>query len=347
MDRSKDSASLSSFLAGAKHISTVTHGRPDGDAAGSSASMVSYLESCRGKDAVALFPDPVPENAAFVLDGLKYITDRDEAAGRLQSTDLLICLDFNTLSRVEGLVDAVRAYKGPKVLIDHHEEPDTASFDLCISDTRVSSACELLYEVLLGMPDIAGDPSRLPAAAARALMTGMTTDTNNFANSVWPGTLQMASGLLAAGVDREDIIDRLYHSERPNRLAAMGEMLSGRMKILPAGGAVTVLPQSFFDRHGLLDGETEGFVNMPLALKDVRLSILAREDGDFFRVSIRSKRGTSARLLAKNFFHGGGHEQASGGRVLIPQDISCATEAEEYITGITARFLQENTAVKN
>ena len=347
MDRSKDSALLSSWIADAKHISTVTHGRPDGDAAGSAAAMVSYLQSCRGKDAVAIFPDPVPENAAFVLDGLKTITGKEEAAIRLQDTDLLICLDFNTVSRVEGLEDAVRAYNGRKVLIDHHEEPDKAFFDLCISDTRVSSACELLYEVLMGMPDVDGDPSKLPSPAARALMTGMTTDTNNFANSVWPGTLQMASGLLAAGVDREDIIDRLYHSERPNRLAAMGEMLSSRMRLLPEGGAVTVLPQSFFDRHALLDGETEGFVNMALALKNVRLSILAREDGDFFRVSIRSKRGTSARMLAKNHFHGGGHEQASGGRVLIPQDISCAAEAEDYITGITARFLQENAAVKN
>jgi len=345
VERAKDIALLNSWIDGAKIISTVSHARPDGDTAGSSAAMASYLESCRGKDTAVLLPDPVPENAAFVLDGLKTITDAHEAARRLDGTDLLICLDFNTLSRVEGLEEAVRAFKGRKVLIDHHEEPDREAFDLCISETRVSSACELLYKVLLGMPDIAGDPSKLPQAAARALMTGMTTDTNNFANSVWPDTLQMASGLLAAGVDREDIIDRLYHSERPNRLAAMGEMLSERMRLLPEGGAVTILPQAFFDRHGLLDGETEGFVNLPLSVKGVRLSVLAREDGDKFRVSVRSKRGTSARMLAKNHFHGGGHEQASGGRILIPQDIADAAEAEAYVIKITARFLQEQDAV--
>ena len=341
MDRSKDSALLSSWIDNAKVISTLSHARPDGDAAGCSAAMVSYLQIARGKDAVAILPDPVPDNAAFVLDGFRTITDKAVAAARLQATDLLICLDFNTLSRVEGLEELVRSYKGRKVLIDHHEEPDRASFDLCISETRISSACELLYEVLLGMPDIAGNASMLPATTARALMTGMTTDTNNFANSVYPSTLRMASALLAAGVDREAIIDRLYHSERPNRLAAMGEMLSEHMRLLPDGGAVTVLPQSFFDRHQLQDGETEGFVNMPLAVKAVRLSILAREDGDQFRVSIRSKRGTSARMLAKSFFHGGGHEQAAGGKILIPQDIAGPEEAEEYVTKITARFLQE------
>ena len=329
----------------ARIVSTVSHARPDGDAAGSSAAMAGWLAACRGKDVAVVLPDPVPDNAAFVLDGIHTITDKAEADARLQASDLLICLDFNTLSRVEGLEESLRSFKGRKVLIDHHEEPDAASFDLCISDTHVSSACELLYEVLMGMPDVAGDATVLPAATARALMTGMTTDTNNFANSVWPGTLQMASALLAAGVDREDIIVRLYQSERPNRLAAMGEMLSERMRILPQGAAVIVLPQAFFDRHALLDGETEGFVNMPLAIKDVRLSILAREDGGQFRVSIRSKRGTSARMLAKNRFHGGGHEQASGGKILIPQDIAAPSEAEDYVCKITAQFLQEQDAV--
>ena len=107
-----------------------------------------------------------------------------------------------------------------------------------------------------------------------------------------------------------------------------------------------VLPKSFFDRHGLLDGETEGFVNIPLAIKEVKLSVSAREDGPMFRVSIRSKRGVSARMLAKEHFHGGGHEQASGGKVLIPEDISGPDEAEAYISRITARFVQESAEAK-
>ena len=346
MDLSKDIALLSFWIDEAKVISIISHERPDGDAAGSSAAMLSYLRCVRGKDAVSILPDPVPENAAFVLDGMGLVTDHAEATLRIQASDLLICLDFNQLSRVEAISEPIRAFKGRKVLIDHHQEPDRQSFDLCISETRISSACELLYQVLLGMPDISGDAKKLPAAAAMGLMTGMTTDTNNVANSVYPGTLRMASDLLAAGVDRDDIIERLYQSERPNRLEAMGELLTGRMKLLPCGAAVIILPQAFFDRHELLDGETEGFVNMPLAIKDVRLSVLAREDGGQFRVSIRSKRGISARNLAKASFHGGGHEQASGGKILIPQDIAAPGFAEAYVSEITARFMQEQADVQ-
>ena len=342
----KETALLSAWIDEAKVITAVSHARPDGDAAGCCAAMVSYLAASRGKDAAAILPDFPPVNVGFVFDPSQPLTEPAAVAARLARTDLLICLDFNTLSRTEGLEGLLRGCKCRKVLIDHHEEPALAEFDLAFSNTKVSSACELLYEVLKRMPDVDGDAAKLPAAAARALMTGMTTDTNNFANSVFPGTLQMASELLAAGVDRDFILDKIYFSERSNRLYAMGEMLSERMRILPEGAAVIVLPQQFFDRHGLQDGETEGFVNMPLAIRDVRLSILAREDGDWFRVSIRSKRGVSARMLAKTRFHGGGHEQASGGKVFIPQDVQDAVSVERYIMETTARFMQEQDAVK-
>ena len=341
MNVTEKTAMLSAWIDEAACITAVCHVRPDGDAAGSCAALASYLETCRGKDAAILFPSPVPESVAFVTEGLNCITDPAAAQERLARTGLLVFLDLNTPSRTEALEAAVRAFGGRKVLIDHHEDPELSSFDLCFSETAVSSTCELLFTILKAMPDIGGDASKLPPAAAVALMTGMTTDTNNFANSVYPGTLQMASELLAAGVDRDDILDRLYFSERPNRLAAQGEVLSRRMKLIPGGGAVTVLPQSFIDRHGLLDGETEGFVNMPLAIKDVRLSILAREDGEFFRVSIRSKKGVSARVLARTRFHGGGHEQAAGGKILVPQDLASSDDAEAYLSEITARFLQD------
>ena len=156
----------------------------------------------------------------------------------------------------------------------------------------------------------------------------------------------MASELLAAGVDRDAIIDHIYCSERSNRLAAQGEMLSSRMHLLPEGFACTVLDDAFLERHGLRDGETEGFVNMPLAIKTVRLSLLAREDKGFFRVSIRSKKGISARVLARDYFHGGGHEQASGGRVFIPDDVPSAAQVESYLERITARFMQENASAE-
>ena len=347
MNFSEKALLLSNWIKESKVVTTVCHARPDGDAAGSSVAMAAYLEQSLSKDAASILPDALPSNLSFLTGRTKLVPgwpDTSLAEERLARTDLLVCLDFNNLSRTEGLEGLLRQYKGRKVLIDHHEDPCTEEFDLCFSDTGVSSTCELLYAVLLEM---SGAPAlALPPLTAEALMTGMTTDTNNFANSVHPGTLKMASELLAAGVDRDAIIDRLYFCERPQRLAAQGEMLSKHLHLLPEGGACIVLDADFLSRHDLREGETEGFVNMPLAIENVRVSVFARADGDRFRVSIRSKRGTSARLLAKTYFHGGGHEQASGGRILIPQDVASADEIRPYIEHITARFLQEQGTVE-
>ena len=342
MKTSEKTLLLSKWIDEARTVCTVCHTRPDGDAIGSSVAAYTYLAACRHKNVTLLLPDAQPKSIDFLLEG---ITPKVADASPLAGCDLLICLDFNNFSRVESISGACSSFKGRKVLIDHHEAPDESLFDLCFSTTEVSSTCELLFGILMQMPDIAGNASLLPPRAAYALVAGMTTDTNNFANSVYPGTLTMASALLQAGADRQDILDNLYSSGREQRLRALGDILGNRLIITPEGAAITVLPKTIQDGYGLLDGETEGFVNIPLEIKHVRLSIFARQEEEgVFRVSIRSKRGTSARRLASTVFHGGGHEQAAGGKIFIPQDVPDASGAEAYVCSVTARFLQEQDA---
>jgi len=335
---------LSKWIDEASLVCTVCHTHPDGDALGSSAAMYSYLSAVRGKKATVLLPDSQPLSLDFLLEGTEHLTAAEGAAEAISRCDLLICLDFNTPSRTEALSEACTSFPGRKVLIDHHEAPDTQAFDLCFSSTAVSSTCELLFEVLMQMPGINGNASLLPARCAYSLMAGMTTDTNNFANSVFPGTLRMASALLEAGADRDDILSRLYSSGREERLRAQGDILRNRLTVTPEGAALIVLTEDVMDSYGLLDGETEGFVNIPLEIKSVRLSIFAREEGGRFRVSLRSKKGTSARSLAVSAFHGGGHEQAAGGKILIPDDIPDASAAKDFVAAAAARFLQGQDA---
>lgn len=302
--------------------------------------MYHYLSSL-GKDVTILLPDAEPPSISFVLSGTRYTSDPVAGAKAIQACDLLFCLDFNTFSRTEALEQACRSFNGPKVLIDHHADPVEEDFNLIFSRTDVSSACEIMYGVLLDMPGIDGDASRLPSGTVNALMTGMTTDTNNFANSVWPDTLAMASALLSAGADRDGILLRLYSSGREERLRAQGDILRNRLIITPEGAAIVVLTKDVLDGYALMDGETEGFVNIPLEIAKVRLSIFAKqEDESHFRVSLRSKAGTSARRLAMDAFHGGGHEQAAGGRIYIPSDIQNPSEAQAFVAAAAARFLQ-------
>ena len=332
------------LLKDSQTVTVTTHSHPDGDALGSASAMVCHLREVLGKDAVAVLPDtPSPTVRHIIPDGAPFLfhdTEPEACLERIGRSDLVILLDGNGFSRTEGLQDAFTASGAQKVLVDHHLNPERDAFGLVFSTPDVSSASEVLYYVLLELPDIGGDPARLPADAARALMTGMTTDTNNFANSVYPSTLEMASGLLAAGVDRDAVLAALYSNYRENRVRIMGYLQYENMRITPEGMAYMVATREIMDRFGAEEGETEGLVNVPLSIGRVKMSVLLKENDGHFRVSIRSKRGTSAQRCAMDWFHGGGHENAAGGKLFWPGDIPAPEDAAAYLENVSRRCLK-------
>ena len=344
----QDIQKLDAFIEGAKELVITAHIHPDGDAAGSTNALLGYLRS-RGKDnARIVYPEPLAETISFIAAGtdcrmlLDPLTSPEESMSAIAGADLIFCLDCNSFARTGPLEDAMRSSSARKVLIDHHLAPDSGAFDLVFSTPEVSSACELLYNVLLALPDVGGDVSRLPKPSAEALMAGMTTDTNNFSNSVYPSTFAMASGLLGAGVDRDGILQKLFNEYRENRLRIMGWLLYENMRITDAGVAYMIITSDTAERFGIMEGETEGFVNMPLAIGRVKMSILLKIDGNgYFRVSVRSKKGYSSNLCATRYFHGGGHENASGGRLFFPQDIPSPDEAAGYVERVTGELFKE------
>ena len=175
------------------------------------------------------------------------------------------------------------------------------------------------------------------------MLAGMTTDTNNFANSVYPSTFMMASRLLAAGIDRDAVVAALYTNYRENRFRLMGELLSENMKITDYGVAYMIIDRAMAAKYGIREGETDGFVNIPLGIDCVRMSLLLKEEEDRFRVSVRSKKGTSANRCAALYFNGGGHELASGGKLFKGKDLpeGTAAEAARYIEAKTKEFLTD------
>ena len=334
---------LGKMLEDARRVAVVTHTRPDGDAIGSSSAMVCWLNGTGGKDARLLLPDAMPDFLAFVPEeccpGLvtRYDSEPEEALRWIASCDTIICLDASGFKRIEGMQEALKAADACKILIDHHLDPHSEDFDIVFSETEISSASELLFWILLSMKGT-DDAGRLPMPVLRALLAGMTTDTNNFANSVFPSTFEMASKMLAAGVDRDGVLASLYNRCRENRLRMTGHLLKDRLRVLPNGTAYIVVRAAELEEYDIREGELEGIVNMPLTLENVRLSILLREDAGFFRASLRSKRGTSAFRLAERSFNGGGHEQASGGRLYIPADIADPSQVEAYVERVTDEF---------
>lgn len=319
----------------------VTHAKPDGDAIGSSTAMLHFLLAAGKSNAKIILNDNPPRFLQFLTKDIEdkimtYDAAPEKVATEIKNSDLIICLDFNAFHRTSRLEEFLAASDAPKILIDHHLNADKELFNVAFSETEVSSASELLYHILMATPQISGNAEALGKEASLALMTGMTTDTNNFNNSVHPTTLGMASALLATGTDRDLILQKINLEHSENRLRLKGHMLKDLLNVTEDGVAYIVLDKKTQEEYNMQEGDTEGFVNEPLSIAKVRMSIFAREDKNEIRISIRSKKGTSANKCAKMFFNGGGHENAAGGKLYMRVE-----EVAGYIRNASHTYMTE------
>ena len=316
---------LNGLILASSRIVIFGHENPDGDSIGSAVGMYHYLAG-KGKHPHIVINSRLPEYFNFIIPAGSisyYNEDKAQCDECINSADLLIFLDMNGTGRTGDVSAAVEAVmKGENrpqcVLIDHHLNPQTALFDVVISDTEVSSACELLYHVLLKQPGVEGDVCNLPKECAEALLTGILTDTNNFANSVYPSTYLAVSQLQARGVDRDIIYNEVFRSYSEQRMRLMGHLLQDNMCCLVQGVAYFVLTIADKKKYGFVRGDSEGFVNLPLSIKGIRMTAFFTEEQGFIKVSLRSKGNVDVNDFSHKYCNGGGHKNASGGRLYIP-----------------------------
>ena len=304
-------------------ILIVSHINPDGDAVGSVVAMQSYLEF-KGKKAKIVLPGEYPQYLSL-LDSNKsiivYGREADYAESLLREADLIIVLDLNRLDRIDKMQSIVAGSRSIKILIDHHPQPVEEEFDLLISDETVSSTCELLFWLFCKCERIlsgGGKVSHFPLDMAKALYVGVMTDTNNFSNSVSDSTFRMASELLGMGIDKEELQHLVFGGFSEERMRLMGYMLLNKMVILPeykAGYMILTLEEQRMCRYE--EGDSEGFVNLPLGIRGIEISALFTEKRDMVKVSFRSSNEFSVNKFAREFFNGGGHERASGGKLFM------------------------------
>ena len=293
----------------------ISHVNPDGDALGALRGMGAFLHSL-GHQVSMMLPNPYPDFLAF-LDADKavqvYKHHPRACEALIRQADAICCLDMSTPDRLEALFPAVAASTCPRLMIDHHPLPDTEGFDLVLSAPQCSSSCELVYRLI----QEAG--LSCPPTAAQPLYAGLMTDTNNFANSVQPETFEVAAALLRLGIDKEEIQQQVFCAFSQDRLRLMAHTVLQRMVVLPNyAAAYMIVSLEEQQQYHFVPGDTEGFVNIPLTIKGVNLAALFVETPAFVRVSLRSCNGIEVHEIARRFFEGGGHKQASGGKLYQP-----------------------------
>lgn len=304
---------LRRMLDSVRRVSIVCHMSPDGDALGSSLALAHVL-TAMGKSVRVVTPDMPPRNLMFLPGASSIIITSqipDVAERTLAQAELVFCLDFNDLRRIDRLGRYVEASSARRITIDHHLDFNMPG-DLAISDPSSSSTCALLYHVLAA----AGLEELIDTDAATCLYTGMMTDTGNFSyNSNSPDLYLIIARLLTRGIDKDEIYRRAWNESTESRIRLCGYALSEKMALhRNHRAAVITLSLDELKERGYSRGDTESLVNQPLAIPGIEYSIFLREDRtDFVKVSMRSVGSFPVNRLCAEHFGGGGHLNASGG----------------------------------
>ena len=308
-----------------ENVVVVSHVNPDGDALGSAMGLRAALAK-HGKNVTAMLPSVYPDYFGFLPAAESIIVDEkehDRCVEAIANADLIILADLNQLKRTDKLAETIRQSTAPKVLIDHHPNPETEPMTVFFSDTEISSASELAYWVVCRLYGNAFVDKEM----ATCFYTGICTDTGSFSFSCNHRSVYEAVGnMVETGIDINDIHDSIFNVFSESRVRFLGYCLSDLLKVHSdinmAYIAVSLADQK---RFGLEEGDMESIVNYTLCMRHIRVGVLIKETPKSVRMSFRSKGEFNVNDFAAKYFKGGGHRRASG--ATSPYDFA-TTEAK-------------------
>ena len=296
-----------------RKIFITTHHKPDGDAIGSMLALSHYLTK-KGHHVTPVSPGEIPDFLAWmpgVAGMLNYEEQPKESLEALTNADFIFCVDFNDFNRTKHLEQPLAAATQPKILIDHHLFPKPVwNYGVSIPDK--SSTCEMVYDFI----NLCGDNNLIDQDIATCLYTGVMTDTGSFKFPITTAAVHsMVADLMRHGLDHTRIHEEVYDSWSEGRMRFLGYVLIEKMEVFRKyNSALIALSRKDLNLFKAQSGDTEGLVNYPLSIAGIKFATLITERTDEVKLSFRSKGNFDVSSFAKNYFDGGGHFNASGGR---------------------------------
>jgi len=306
-------AELKKFLEQPRHIVITTHHKPDGDAMGSSLGLYHYLEQ-HGHHTTVITPTDYPDFLAWMPgngDVVIYTENIALSTKLVDEAEIIFCLDFNTLSRINQLGELVRASDAIKVMIDHHLEPEVFDDYRCW-DINACASAQLVYEFIANKLD---DVAFINKDVATCLYTGIMTDSASFR---LPNTTsevhRIAADLIDLGAVNWRIHELVYSNLSEMKLRFLGYCISNKLEVLHEfNTAIISVNKQELEQFEVVTGDTEGIVNYALSVEGVRLAAFIVERPEMVKLSLRSKGDFPANEICKKYFNGGGHRNAAGG----------------------------------
>lgn len=324
----QDIQEIKALLIAPKNVVIIPHKNPDGDAMGSTLGLCHYLIKNHHK-ATVIAPNDYPDFLKWLPGNDKviiYESDMSNAESLIEQSDIIFTLDFNAFHRAGDMATSLANSKALKIMIDHHQQPD-AYAKYMFSDVFMSSTCEMVYHFI----DMLGDTENIDGDMATCLYAGILTDTGSFRfPSSTSKTHLVAAELITKGADHSEIYNAIYDTNSYERLQLLGVALKN-LRILPEyKTAYITLTQEELNAANFRKGDTEGFVNYGLSIKNIifaAIFIEHKQEG-IIKISLRSKGAFSVNAFSRENFGGGGHTNAAGGK----SDLNLIDTVEKFIS---------------
>ena len=312
--KEQDIQAVQQLLSTPKKIAIIPHRNPDGDAMGSTLGLYHFLLK-NNHHPVVVSPNEFPDFLAW-MPGSETVKifekDKKNCTKILEEADLIFTLDFNALHRVGEMENVLNKLKSPFIMIDHHQSPDDYA-TVTYSDVAFGSTCEMLHNFISAL----GKKTDIDKTIGTCIYTGILTDSGSFRFPKTTGTThRIIADLIDLGVENSEIPTLLYDNSSYERLQLLGRALQN-MKILADNKTTyTTLTQAELDNFNHVKGDTEGIVNYGLSIKGIVFTAIFIENADekIIKISFRSQGDFDVNLFARDYFNGGGHKNAAGGK---------------------------------
>lgn len=277
-----------------ENILIISHKGPDGDSLGSILGLgLALKKNYKDKINIAI-NDFAPERFNFLkTDIIKFI-------GSSEEYDLIIMLDCADINRAGIEIDSKKV-----VNIDHHITNNSFG-EINFVDSEASSTSEIVFNMLKDMD------MEIDVDIAEALYTGIVTDTGSFKySSTKPDTHRVAGELLAVGIDRDKIVQKLFQNNSLKTIQLMKEAVIN-MEMYNSGKlAYLDITDDILKNSGAAVNETESLVEFLRDIEGVEVSVMLKDSDNGTKGSMRSKNDVDVAEIA-SVFGGGGHTRAAG-----------------------------------
>ena len=302
------------LLSTPKKIAIIPHRGPDGDAMGSTLALYHFLLK-NNHDAVVISPNEFPDFLAW-MPGSETVKifekDKQNCTKILDEAELIFTLDFNALHRTGEMEQVLAKLTAPFIMIDHHQKPDDYAA-ITYSDTAFGSTCEMIYNFI----SFLGKKDQIDKVIGTCIYTGILTDSGSFRFPKTTGnTHRIVAELIDLGVENTEIPTLLFDNSGFERLQLLGRALQNMKVIAEHKTAYTTLNQEELNSFNYVKGDTEGIVNYGLQIKGIHFAAIFIENKEekIIKISFRSQGDFDVNQFARDYFHGGGHRNAAGGK---------------------------------